>query len=86
MGVPRHEKTRERLREMLQKRGFQPPSRAETQGVVCQVVIGQAIDLSEVDDESLPIVIRCGQRGKQVQALDSAFQDLVPTPLARRLG
>ena len=54
--------------------------------MVCQIVIGQAIDLSEVDDESLPIVIRRGQRGKQVQALDSAFQDLVPTPLAPKAG
>ncbi len=59
-----HEKPCEGLREMLQKGGAEPPPGTETRGVDRQVVVGQAVDFPEVDDERLPVVLRLGRRSK----------------------
>jgi hypothetical protein len=46
------------------KGGLEPPPRTETRGVDRQVLVGYAVDFPEVDDESLPVVLRQSRRSK----------------------
>jgi hypothetical protein len=81
-----HEESREGLREMLEERRIQPPPGAEVCAMFDQVVVSQAVDFPEINHECLPVVLRDRRRGKQVQSLDPAFQDLVPASLAGEAG
>ena len=71
---------------MFQERRFQPPTRPQSFRVICEVIVGQAVNLPKIDHKSLTIVLRDSRRGEQVKALDATFQDLIPAPLAGEGG
>jgi hypothetical protein len=62
-----HEKPRECLQEWLQEGRLEPPPRAETRGVVCQVVKMQAVYLSKIDDKGLLIALVSGRTADLAQ-------------------
>ena len=73
-----HEETSERLREVFEIRGLQPPAISQHLGVVIQIFERQTHDMTEVHDQRVSVIVRVGRRSQQMQTFHSALANAFP--------